>query len=595
MARKTYQTTDSLLSGFKRLYAHFSARRRRQLTLVMALMLVGAIAELATLGTVLPFLALIADPSRTTAYPQLQGLFAVLGWTDPDRILIPATFLFVVVALAAGAIRVLLVWASQKFVFRLGHDLGIDVYRRTLYQPYPYHVARNTSEVIAGIDKVQVVIFSMLLPLVLGVIAAVISIFILGALIAIDSSIALVAIAGFGVMYLGVTFATRRRLRTNSLVIANAQSRRIRTVQEGLGGIREVLINEAQPVYLDKFKRVDLAYRDAQAVNSFIGAAPRFAIEAWSMVLFACLALLLSGSPGGLGAELPILGALALGAQRLLPSLQLVFSGWTHMAGNRQVLFDTLSILELPIHARHTLPENCTPMPFDREISLHGVSFRYGGNDAPALSEVNLTIERGARVGFIGKSGSGKSTITDLLMGLLEPTVGEIRIDGTPLTAANVRRWQVQLAHVPQAIYLADTSIAENIALGVSQQHIDWDCVQDAARRAALAEFVASLPQGYRTMVGERGIRLSGGQRQRIGIARAFYRQARVLVFDEATSALDDETEAAVLEAIVNIERDITVLIIAHRLSTVAMCDRIIRLDAGRVVAESGSEALVVA
>lgn len=584
-------TPMNLLGGLKGLYSHLTVRRRRQLAMVLGLMLVGAFAELVTLGAVLPFLALIADPGKAASYPILQHFFVVLGWTSPEQILTPVTALFAAVALGAAAVRLLLTWVSQRFVFRLGHDLGLEVYRRTLYQPYSYHVAKNTSELIAATNKVQSVISSIMLPLMQAVAGAVISLFILTALVVIDAGTAFMAALGFGAMYVAVTFATRRRLRENSKIIARAQSSRVQTVQEGLGGIRDVLIDQAQPVYLAKFARIDSEFRDAQALNGFIGSAPRFMIEAFGMVLIAVLALVLSRQPGGLMTALPVLGALALGAQRLLPLLQLIYNGWTEIAGSRHMLFDVLEILELPVEASPS--EAVKPLPFCREISLNAVSFRYGAGQADVLKKVTLQIEKGARIGFIGQTGSGKSTTMDLVLGLLQPTGGEIRVDGQLLTPQTVKSWQAQIAHVPQAIYLADTTIAENIAFGVAPDVIDISRVIEAAGKARLHDFIKSLPNGYRTAVGERGVRLSGGQRQRIGIARALYKQASVLVFDEATSALDTETEAAVMEAIQALSHDLTILMIAHRLSTVKMCDNIFKLDAGRVVAE-GPEAVVI-
>jgi ABC-type bacteriocin/lantibiotic exporter with double-glycine peptidase domain len=244
---------------------------------------------------------------------------------------------------------------------------------------------------------------------------------------------------------------------------------------------------------------------------------------------------------------------------------------------------DVLEILDLTIETN--FPSK-VPVSFQREIALDRVSFRYLGDRPMVLHEVTLTIQKGARVGFVGKTGSGKSTIVDLVMGLLKPTAGKIKIDGMELNPQNVRGWQSQIAHVPQAIYLADTSIAENIAFGMPETKIDLVRVRDAARRAELAEFIESLPDAYQTMVGERGIRLSGGQRQRIGIARALYKRASVLLFDEATSALDNETEAAVMRSIESLGRDLTMIIIAHRLSTVEICDRIFRLEDGRLVAQ---------
>ena len=281
---------------------------------------------------------------------------------------------------------------------------------------------------------------------------------------------------------------------------------------------------------------------------------------------------------------LPVLGALALGAQRLLPLLQLIYSGWTSMNTSRQSLADVVAILDLPIEGRYQSTEPIEPLPFEGKIELEGVSFRYGPDRPLVLKDVSLTVNKGARVGFIGKTGSGKSTIMDLVMGLLQPTSGQIKIDGTVLTLENVREWQAQIAHVPQAIYLSDTTIAANIAFGVAESEIDLVRVQEAARHAELEDFIESLSDQYNSIVGERGIRLSGGQRQRIGIARALYKQAKLLVFDEATSALDNETEAAVMASIGSLHRDLTILIIAHRLSTVEKCDQIYRLDGGRLV-----------
>lgn len=583
MAADTDQAVDSLLHGLRRLYKQLPVRRRWQLLFVVFLMLTGAAAELITIGAVLPFLALIVDPGRASAYPALQGMFERLGWHDPQHILVPAMLLFAAVALGAGAIRLLLLWSSQKFAFHLGCDLSVEVYRRTLYQPYIYHVSKNTSELIAAINKVQMVMGGMLIPLMQAVIGAVISLAIFGALIAIDPFVALVAMFSFGSMYLAVTALTKGRLRRNSRIIAETQTLRVQTVQEGLGGIRDVLIDRAQPVYAEKFLRVNALLRDAQVVNAFIEAAPRFVIEAFGMVLIAGLALILSGGPDGLVTALPVLGALALGAQRLLPLLQQVYNGWARVAGNRQVLFDVLSLLDLPIHNRFIGARAATPLPFEKGISLSRVSYAYDGSQPAVFENLTISIKKGSRTGIVGKTGSGKSTLVDIVSGLLEPTSGEIHIDGDLLTPDNVQEWQAHIAYVPQFIYLADTTIAENIALGVPADEVDIGRIKAAAAQSELAEFIDGLAHGYDTVVGERGIRLSGGQRQRIGIARALYKKASVLVFDEATSALDTETEAAVMDAIASLGPDLTILIIAHRLTTVEMCNQILRLEGGRV------------
>lgn len=578
----------SLRESVSRYFRHLPQRRRRQGVFVIGAMLVGALAEAATLGALLPFLAIIGNPNAINDYPLLADVARFLGFDPGGGYLVPAAVIFSIMAILAGAVRLSLAWVTQSYVYRLGFDLSVRVYTRTLYQPYAAHVRQNTSEVIAGINKVQLVISNMIMPIMQGTTAAIIALVILSALMAIDPVAATVAGLGLGSIYVWVGVATKRQLRGNSHVVAATQTQRVQTIQEGLGGIRDVIVDQAQPIYLAKYSKLDRALRDAQQRSAFIGAAPRFVIEAFGMVLIAMLALVMSMRDGGLLGALPVLGALALGAQRLMPLLQQVYVGWSQMMANRQVFLDVLKLLEVEDQL-DKLPHGAPPLPFADRIEIDRVSFRYAPDAPEVLHDVSLAIRRGERIGFIGKTGSGKSTLTDLVMGLLEPTRGAIRVDGTPLTPANWAAWQRQIAHVPQAIYLADATIAENIAFGATPEAIDMERVRRAAAQANIAGFIDGLPLGYDTMVGERGTRLSGGQRQRVGIARALYKQASVLVFDEATSALDDATEAAVMEAIDGLGPELTVIMIAHRLSTVRNCDHVYRLGGGRLLADEAA------
>ncbi len=574
---------------------HIPQRRRLQLILLLVLMLFAALAEVATLGAVLPFLALIADPDRLKNYGLFRDVLGFLGWNDVNSVQLAVTMLFAVVAMTAGTIRVVLAWASNKFVFGLGHDLSVEVYRRTLYQPYGYHISNNTSEVVTAINKVQLVVGGLLLPLMQVTIAVTTSIFILGALVAIDPITALGCALGFSGVYVGIMAVTRQQLRANSRLLARSLPERVKTVHEGLGGIRDVLLDHAQSVFADKFRTADAGFQHAQAMNAFIGAAPRFAIESVGMVLLAFFGLFIAGREGGLMAALPVLAALALGAQRLLPLIQQIYAGAVQITTYRDTLHDVMELLGLPISSEQLDARSTRPLPFAREIALAGVEFAYAPDHPAVVRDIDLVIPKGARVGFIGKTGSGKSTLVDLIMGLLEPTEGTIRIDGLALNERMRLDWQKRIAHVPQAIFLSDTTIAENIAFGSAAKDIDIERMQEAARMAMIADFIATLPDGYNTRVGERGVRLSGGQRQRIGIARALYRRADVLVFDEATSALDNETEADVMRAIAGLRRDLTVLLIAHRLSTVAMCDLIVRMEDGRAVSVGSYNEVVLA
>jgi ATP-binding cassette, subfamily B, bacterial PglK len=568
--------------------------RRRQFYVVLALMIVGAIAELATIGAVLPFLSLLADPNRINQIPAVAHAFGLVGAVTAHQRLFAATALFVILAMIAGAIRLQLTWSSQNFIFQMGHDIALDIQRRILFQPYTFHIGQNTSTLIAALDKVGVLVFYVLLQLMQSATAVILSVFIIAALVYVDPFTALLAATVFSLIYLLVSALTRRRLDRNSEIVGSSWDERVQIVQESLGGIRDVLIDNSQAVYLDAFQRVDARFSTAKANTAFVSAAPRFIIESLGMAFIAVLAFVMTARQGGLAVALPILGALALGAQRLLPLLQQIYLSWSVAVGNNSVITQVLGLLRLPVDEELAHVQNLPPLPLLRHIRLENVSFFYPNRRTAAIESVSFEIPRGERVALIGRTGSGKSTLADLLMGLLEPTSGQINIDGVPLTRDNRRNWQRSIAHVPQAIFLADTSIARNIALGVPTEKVDLDRVIEASVKAQLHEFVNTLPEGYGTFVGERGIRLSGGQRQRLGIARAIYKQASVLVLDEATSALDDETEAAVMQALDRLGAEgRTILMIAHRLSTISRADRVVRLENGRLV-ELGSYAEVV-
>ena len=584
--------TAPLSNLLKRLWHHLSRRRQRQFGLLTGLMLVSAFAEVISLGAVLPFLGILTAPDLAFNRPIVAEVAQAWGITSADQLVLPLTVAFVAAALMAGAIRMLLLWISVRLASAGGADLSIEVYRRTLYQPYRVHVARNSSEVISGITSKVGGAFNVLYSMLALISSIVLLMAITLALIAIDPVVALVATVGFGASYGLITWLSRRRLHRNSQRIACEQTQVIKALQEGLGGIRDVLLDGAQPVYCDIYRQADHPLRRAQGSNIFIVGSPRLIMEVLGMVVIAVLAYGLSRQAGGVATALPVLGALALGAQRLLPALQQIYGAWAQIAGSHASLAGAIEMLDQPLPPEAHQPAP-VPLPFQDVIRFDAVRFRYSSDGPWVLDGFNLTIPKGARVGFVGSTGSGKSTTLDLLMGLLMPTEGELLVDGQPVSGNRLRAWQRTIAHVPQSIYLADTTLAENIAFGVPRDAIDLLRVQQAARQAQIAEFIESRPEGYHAYVGERGIRLSGGQRQRIGIARALYKQVSVLVFDEATSALDNFTEQAVIDAIESFNRDLTILLIAHRLTTVRRCDIIVELEHGRVVALGTYEQLL--
>ena len=563
-------------------WRHLSQRRKLQFGLLSGLMLVSAFAEVVSLGAVLPFLGILISPDRIFNHPLAAGGVQALDITSADQLVLPLTIMFIVAALMAGAIRMLLLWVNTRLAFSSGTDLSMDVYQRTLYQPYSVHIARNSSEVVSGVtSKVSqtIGVLSSCLTLVsssVSIVAVVVT------LVIIDPVVALIAFTGFGFSYGFIYRFVNSRLERNSKRIAREETQVIKALQEGLGGIRDVLLDGTQSVYCNIFRQADFSLKRAVAGNLFIAGSPRFAMEALGITIIAVLAYRLSGQTGGIAAALPTLGALALGTQRLLPTLQHAYNAWSAIVGSQYSLADTIELLDQPV-STEALRTDITPIRFQSSIRFDNVHFRYSSNGPWVLDGLNLTIPKGSRVGFIGSTGSGKSTALDLLMGLLQPIEGELLVDGESVGEKRARAWQQTIAHVSQTVFLADSTIAENIAFGVPLEAIDRERVEQAAQNAQIAEFIKKQVEGYNTFVGERGIRLSGGQRQRIGIARALYKQASVLVFDEATSALDNATEQSVMRSIEGLSHDLTILIIAHRLTTVQHCDIIVKLECGRV------------
>ncbi|HOI42665.1 MAG TPA: ABC transporter ATP-binding protein, partial [Elusimicrobiales bacterium] len=491
--------------------------------------------------------------------PYMAGIIRALGITSPAELVLPLTAGFAAAALLAAAFRLALLWGSIRLANATGADLSLEVYRRTLYQPYRVHVARNSSEIISGITQKVATATGVLISFVAVLTSAILFSSILFTLLVIDPVIAAGAVLIFGAGYGMVAVLTGSRLASNSCCIAGEQTQVVKALQEGLGAIRDVLLDGAQAVYCSVYDRAVRKLQRANGENSFLSQSPRYAMEALGMLLVAALAYILSGRPGGVQAAMPLMAAMALGAQRLLPLLQQLYGNWSVVAGSRASLVDVLALLDQPLPPDVDLPDP-EPMSMRKEIRFEGVGFRYSPDGPWVLRGIDLEIRKGSRVGLVGTTGSGKSTAIDLLMGLLDPTEGRISVDGRPLDDSGRRAWQRAIAHVPQSIFLSDSSIAENIAFGVPAASIDMRRVKEAAARAQIADFIESRPGGYGAMVGERGVRLSGGQRQRIGIARALYKRAQVLIFDEATSALDNATEKVVMEAIESLDRELTIV-----------------------------------
>ncbi len=567
------------------LWGNVTTRRRAQLFLLLLLMLLASFAEVFSLSALAPFLAALTSPERLFTQPELHFLIQFFSISSPAELLGPVTFLFCISVLISGVIRIFLLRATTRFSYELGADLSMNVYRRTLYQPYLKHVSRNSSEILAGVStKVGGVILHIINPILIAISSSIILVAILGLLIVFDPWVSLVIFMGFAIIYLGIIKAFKSQLFLNSKKISTETNQVIQSVQESLGGIRDILLNNTQEIYCQEYGRADLALRKAQASNYFIANSPRFIIEATGMLIIAVIAFFLTTNNYSSRETIVTLGVFALGAQRLLPVLQQIYYSLTTVRGNQKTLEDVIHLLEQPLLDESSLTKKeLSNFIFNHQINLSKVSFKYSEEFPNVLSDIELVIPKGRRIGFIGQTGSGKSTLIDLIMGLISPSEGKLIIDGIHIDTRNSRQWQKHIAHVPQTIHLIDATVAENIAFGEKLANINLSRVKKSAKIAQISQLIESWELGYESLVGERGVRLSGGQRQRIAIARALYKQSDVIVFDEATSALDSETEESLMEAIAHLNTSFTILIIAHRVSTLKQCDQIVELEQGKI------------
>ena len=572
----------NIISNIKNLWPYLSVRRRKQFGLLLVLMVLTSLFEVVSVGAVLPFLGVLTAPDQVFNHPLMQSLIQILKITESAQLILPITILFVLVVFFAGVVRLILLYLITRLSFATGADLSIDIYRRTLYQEYIIHVSRNSSEIINGIiTKTSIVINGVVMPILVLTSSMILLVGIMGVLFLINTSVALTAFVGFGSLYCLVVYYNKRRLKENSQTIAKQSTIMIKTIQEGLGGIRDVLIDGSQEFYCQLYRNADLPLRRASGNNVFIGGSPRYLMEALGMILIASLAYVMSSQNQGIVTVIPILGVFALGAQRLLPTMQQAYSAYSTIKSSDASFTDILDLLN------QVLPEYSSQIPskpllFKERIILKRISFRYT-EDAPwVLKDINLSLKKGACIGIVGVSGGGKSTLVDIIMGLLPPTKGEVIIDNKPLNVKNIRKWQSLIAHVPQSIYLSDGTIEQNIVFGMNKEDIDHQRVKIVSKQAQIASMIEEWPNGYQTVVGEQGVKLSGGQRQRVGIARALYKQSEVLIFDEATSSLDNDTEYKVMKIIEGLSSELTVIIIAHRLTTLKKCDYIIKVDSDK-------------
>ncbi|MFN4192473.1 MAG: ABC transporter ATP-binding protein [Tabrizicola sp.] len=585
-----------MIGTYRKLFSLFDRIERRRFWILTGVMLMVAAAEIAGISAVLMLLNVLAAPETIQSSRTLSWLMHLSGLESAFSFQIALAVLVLCVVMAGLAVKALGTYATIRFSTMRGYAISSRLLAAYLSQPYPWFLERNSAELEKNVlNEVDGLVDRVILPCLRLVANGLLVMAILGFLLMVDPLVTLFSGGVLGLGYGLIYLRFRGRLHRLGRVMMDAFENRFLVAQEATGGIKDVKLMGLEATYVDSYSAAARTAAQSGATMGAMSELPRFALEAITFgTMLALILLLLLKSGGNVTEIVPTLGVIAFSTMRLLPSLQQIYHSLVSVRGATAILdaivTDFKSTPALPL-AEAVRTE---PLRLERELELDGVSFAYAQAERPTLRGVDLEIPARTTVGIVGGTGAGKTTLVDLILGLLTPVEGELRVDGVRITPENMRAWQDTLGYVPQTIFLTDESIASNIAFGVPKDQIDMAAVERAARIAALHDFVLSdLPQGYDTFVGERGVRLSGGQRQRIGIARALYRDPTLLIMDEATSALDNITERVVMEAVNRIRADKTIILIAHRLTTVKTCDTIFLMDRGRLLAQGSYDELL--
>lgn len=569
-----------MFNTLKQFWQIFTPLDKRKLLLVLALVMIMALIEAAGVVSIMPFLAALSDPKIIEHNHILQKLYYFFASDTPQQFIMYLGIFSLVVVIVSTCIKISTQFALNRFSSLQRHYFSTRLLRIYLKQNYEFFIQRNSSTLIKNIlSEVDQLIGSMIIPALNLMSSGVVLLAMIGILLIYDPVMAISTAGVLAGFYLTIFWLVRKKLDQIGKSFTEANSQRYQSCQEALGGIKDVIINDAKQGYIDIFDQYSRIFARHYATRDTLGQIPLYIIETVGYGSLIILAIILVMSGKDVSHILPVLGLYGFAAYRMLPAAQNVYRAITQIRFSQQA-FATLQPEFSLDHREDANPTSSLAITFQKEIQIEGLGFAYPNHlDQPVLQDFNLTIGKNRSIGIVGKSGSGKSTLMDIMLGLLQPQSGRILVDGVELMPDHWSSWRSIVGYVPQHIYLADKTVAENIAFGVANDKIDMQAVKFAAQQAQIDDFITQrLSHGYETMVGERGVMLSGGQRQRIGIARALYKNPQILFMDEATSALDMETEAAVNEAIQSLSGQKTMVIIAHRESAVAKCDYILQL-----------------
>ena len=579
-----------MFSKIKELFFLLELDQRKRLYRLQVLVVLMSIAEVVSVLSIGPFMALVGDINQLQGQGFLAEWYRELNFNNTTDFLLLIASCVLGVLVIATCISIFTVWRLSMYAAEIGADISSRLYRYYMSQAWLFHASGNsnqlTNKIAQECERVTTGIFTPLMQMNAKLFMALLMCI---AIFLYTPWIAMLGALTFYITYYFLYKTVRQRLSDNGETITREQASRYKLMGEGFGGIKDILLLGRQATFNHRFAESSKNFANAKGKTQVYGQVPRYAVEliAFGSVITLMMYLLITHN-GNLGSILPVLSIFVLAGFKLLPAFQQIYFSLSQIRGNlsgfesiRNDLFSSVEASEDPLSKVDTVNSK---LCIKNSIKLHNISFQYPETSRPALIDLNIKIPVNKVIGLVGSSGSGKSTAIDILLGLISPKKGSVFIDEKRLTANNLRAWQNSLGFVSQTIFLADSSIKENIAFGLPIEDIDDKRIEKAIQLAHLDQFISELPQGFETRVGERGVQLSGGQRQRVGIARALYNDADILVLDEATSALDGITEELIMEAIHDFSGKKTIIMIAHRITTVEQCDHIYLMDNGAVI-----------
>lgn len=573
-------------------------REKRNGAILFALMIVGAGFEVVGVGAIPAFVGVISMPDRLLEVDTVRWVYDFLGMGSPQDMVLWAALGLIVIFTLKNLYLAFMAYIRARYTSNRQVTISNRLFRAYLHSPYTFHLQRNTAELLRNTNsEAGAITGGVLLPMMSLLMEALVLVFIFGLLFAVEPVVTLVTFGVFGTITVLFYRVTREKITEYAKKEQYHRKQSVQAVNQGLGGFKDARILGREQFFLNSYQESTWFKAKAAQFKAVISALPRLFLETMAIMGMLGVSAFLVAQDRPLETVVPTLTLLGVAIVRLMPSFTKIAGDFTALKWGQRaldVVYDDIVALdsaERELKKRRS-SEHHQPLAFAREIRLDGLSYRYPGSDVQALHDVSLTIPRHTSVGFVGPSGAGKTTIVDVVLGLLTPTEGRVLVDDMDIQE-RLPAWQRKIGYIPQHIYLTDDTVRRNVAFGMDDPEISDEAVWDAIDAAQLRELIESLPEGLDTMVGERGVRLSGGQRQRIGIARALYHKPEVLVMDEATSALDNQTERLIVEALEELQGQHTMIVIAHRLSTVRNCDTLFMLDQGRLVAEGSYDALM--